>query len=381
MGHVFSFMPLFLEGIHVYHVSTWVGILSSITFVVGLPLVPMWGVWANRYGGKMVIIRSAYVEMVVLLVLGASHSLSTVFVAMALVGFQLGNTGVMLSSLRSLVPGHRIGFAISLFSISSPIGAALGPLLGGWLLGSHVVTIHGLYFLDGGLSFLTGTMLWLGYRESFRTVGSQMTLGPRTSIWRTAGQSIRYTFGLKITWTLFGIYTALMMARQMVNPYVPIAIEHLRLASTSVSTAIGWIVGLATLFGALLTMAAGRLGDKLGFTKILCCAFCIGIPVTPFLGMVHGVLWFGVCLALFIGAITLGGAMIFSLFSTQIPETHRSTALNLVYLPMYVGGIIGPAISSLLLHVGLYGPFLGAGCLLVLGILLMSFTVLRQKRH
>jgi MFS family permease len=108
MSHVFAFMPVYLQSMHVSYVETWVGILSAVTFVVGLPLVPLWGVWAERYGGKIVVIRSAYVEMIVFVVLALSHSLIGVFAAMMLVGFQLGNTGIMLAAIRQATPDGRV---------------------------------------------------------------------------------------------------------------------------------------------------------------------------------------------------------------------------------------------------------------------------------
>jgi DHA1 family multidrug resistance protein-like MFS transporter len=150
----------------IHDTSTWVGVLNALTFVVGLPLVPLWGVWANRYGGKAVIIRSAYVEALVFAVLGFSHTLPGVVVAMALTGFQLGNTGIMLSSLRRLVPNDQVGYAVSTFSVASPVGMALGPLIGGWLVHATGLTLHDLYFIDALLSVLTGTILLFLYQEA-----------------------------------------------------------------------------------------------------------------------------------------------------------------------------------------------------------------------
>ena len=43
----------------------FVGLFSSLIFVVGMPLVPLWGVWADKYSRKAVIVRSALVEAVV----------------------------------------------------------------------------------------------------------------------------------------------------------------------------------------------------------------------------------------------------------------------------------------------------------------------------
>jgi DHA1 family multidrug resistance protein-like MFS transporter len=289
MSHVFAFMPVYLQDLRIQHITEWVGILSSITFVTGLPLVPLWGIWAQRIGGKAVIMRSAYVEMVVFVVLALSHNLSGVFVAMMLVGFQLGNTGIMLAALRSAAPEHRIGFAVSVFSVSSSIGMAGGPLLGGVLTGFHVLNLHGLYILDGVLSFATGTMLWVFYRQPQTSAGFTGDGKPehKGSAWNEAWKSVRFTFSLRITWVLFGVYTVLMMARQMVSPYLPIVIENLNLHFASPTFIIGVLMGLTALVGAGITVVAGRLGDRLGFVRILVTSFAVSIPAAIMLGLLN----------------------------------------------------------------------------------------------
>ena len=40
--------------------------------------------------------------------------------------------------------------------------------------------------------------------------------------------------------------------------------------------------------------------------------------------------------------------MIFGLLATELPAERRSAALNLVYLPLYAAGIIGPAVGGAL---------------------------------
>ncbi len=377
MSHVFAFMPVYLESMQVPHVETWVGILSAITFLVGLPFVPLWGVWAARYGGKLVVIRSAYVEMVVFIVLGLSHSLVGVFIAMMLVGFQLGNTGIMLAAIRKAAPDDRIGFAVAMFSVSSSLGMAGGPLIGGVITGFHLLGLHGLYLLDGGLSFLTGTMLFLFYRQPEVGLVKSAAQQQPESAWATAWQSIRFTFSLPVTWTLFGIYTVLMMARQMITPYLPIAIERLPMHFVSTTLSIGGLMGLSAVVGAVITVIAGRIGDRVGFHKILLLAFIVSLPAVLILGFSHNVAWFSVALTLFSAGYSMGGAMVFALFSTRIPETHRSTAMNLVYLPLYIGGIIGPGVASSLTHIGLFAPFAAAGVLFVIAVV----TVVATRKH
>jgi MFS transporter, DHA1 family, multidrug resistance protein len=45
-GHLSAFTPLYLDtpGVPAQQIPTWTGILSALGFVIGLPLLPFWGV-------------------------------------------------------------------------------------------------------------------------------------------------------------------------------------------------------------------------------------------------------------------------------------------------------------------------------------------------
>ena len=96
-------MPLYLATVHVppAEVPAWTGYLNAAFFLFGLPLVPFWGVWSERYGRIPIIARSAFVEMVVFAVLWLAQNRWQAAFGLLLVGFQLGNTGVMLTALRA----------------------------------------------------------------------------------------------------------------------------------------------------------------------------------------------------------------------------------------------------------------------------------------
>jgi len=66
VSHVFRFLPLYLGTVHVPppDVPAWTGYLNAAFFLFGLPLVPFWGVWAERYGRVPIIARSAFVEAI-----------------------------------------------------------------------------------------------------------------------------------------------------------------------------------------------------------------------------------------------------------------------------------------------------------------------------
>jgi DHA1 family multidrug resistance protein-like MFS transporter len=368
-SQVSAFLPVYLQGMRVPHVAVWVGLLASESSLVGLPIVPLWGVWARRYGAKAVIVRSAVVEVVVLGLLSVSHSLPSVAVALALVGLQLGNTGVMLSALRRVVPGNRVGFAVSLFSGASPVGMALGPFLGGWVADATPVGLHGLFRIDAALSVGTAAMLTLLYRESPRPegAGAGTDRAAATPVWREAYASVRAIFALPVVRRLFALYAVLMLGRQMLRPFLPLVIAPLSPSPAQVALVIGVLLGLAALTGAGISVVAGRLGDRVGFVRVLAGGMAAVALLTPPLGLIRQLAPFGADLIGYTAAMQIGTAMVFALLATEVPEPHRATALNLVYLPRYVTGIVGPGIVSAMAPLGLVTAFSVAGAVVALG--------------
>ncbi len=75
VSQIFAFMPLYLRGMGMPEadIPQWVGWLNSLIFIFGLPLVPLWGVWADKYSRKAIVARSALVEAIVYVLVGLSR--------------------------------------------------------------------------------------------------------------------------------------------------------------------------------------------------------------------------------------------------------------------------------------------------------------------
>ncbi|HKB28532.1 MAG TPA: MFS transporter, partial [Candidatus Limnocylindrales bacterium] len=114
VSQVFSFLAPYLHEMGVPDAERvpFVGLFSALVFVVGMPLVPLWGVWADKYSRKAIIVRSCLVEAVVFGAVALSREPWQLALSLLLIGFQLGNTGVMLAGIRDVVPRARIGTVI-----------------------------------------------------------------------------------------------------------------------------------------------------------------------------------------------------------------------------------------------------------------------------
>jgi MFS family permease len=349
VSHVFRFMPLYLATVHVppAEVPAWTGYLNAAFFLFGLPLVPFWGVWAERYGRIPIIARSAFVEMVVFTVLWFAQNRWEAAFGLLLVGFQLGNTGVMLTALRAATPRGRVGLAISLFGVTPSLGFALGPTAGGWLVDHGVLNLHTLFAFDAALSLAAGVILLAFAREAPRPPA------PAGSAARLALGALRMALTGRVTLIIFGVFGLAYFALQIANPFLPLLVIRLHGGTAGVAGQIGIVFGASALLGALLSPLAGAAGDRYGFRPILAGACVLASASLGALSVAANLVW------LTVAAVALGAAsataisMVFALLATAVPEERRATTLNLVLLPIYFSSVAGAVVGALLVREGL----------------------------
>jgi MFS family permease len=342
VSQIFALLPTYLRQMGVAESDRllFVGIFSALIFVVGMPLVPVWGAWADKYSRKVVIIRSALVEAVVFAAVALSREPWQLALAMLLIGFQLGNTGIMLAGIRDVTPRHRLGTTIAIFGASGAVGFAVGPALAGILIDGLGWGLPGVFALSALFSIGTALLIALGSKEV------RPEVVPTGRIVDLAFANLRGVLTDPATRRIFGIFGISFVAVQMSRPYIPVLVEQIAGRGPGLASAIGLVAGTAALVGALASPVGGLIGDKIGFRPVLVAALA-GSGVVLFLMSLAGSIPTLALLAVALGAGTaMVSSMIFGLLATELPADRRSAALNLVYLPLYAAGTIGPAAGA-----------------------------------
>jgi DHA1 family multidrug resistance protein-like MFS transporter len=373
VSQIFALLPTYLRemGVPDSQRLAFVGIFSALIFVVGMPLVPLWGAWADKYSRKVVIVRSALVEAVVFAAVALAREPWQVALAMLLIGFQLGNTGVMLGGIRDATPRARIGTTIAIFGMSGAVGFAVGPALAGVLIDGFGWGLPAVFALSAVLSVGTALLVTFGSREV------RPEVVPTGRIVDLAFANLRGVLTDPATRRIFTIFGISYVAIQMSRPYIPILVEDIAGRGPGLASAIALVAGTAALVGALVSPLGGVIGDRIGFRPVLVAALIgagvvvVLMPVVPSIGALA-------LLAVALGAATATvSSMIFGLLATELPADRRSAALNLVYLPLYAAGIIGPAVGALVVSFsGINGLFVVSGAVFLVG----AVTILSRHR-
>ena len=114
-------------------------------------------------------------------------------------GFQLGNTGVMLAALRDVTPRRRVGTVTAIFGATNPVGFAIGPVLAALMVDGLGLPIPAVFWLGCLLSVASAVLLLVGSREvrpSVIPVGSALNLARRAIAGVFSDRSVRRIFAI-----------------------------------------------------------------------------------------------------------------------------------------------------------------------------------------
>jgi MFS family permease len=364
VSQIFAYLPLRLRevGLPQADVPTFTGIFTSLIFVFGIVLVPFWGVWADKYSRRAVIVRSAVVEAVVFGGVALAREPWQLAAALLLTGLQLGNTGVMLAALRDVTPRNRIGTMTALFGATSPIGFAIGPVIAGLMIDGLGLSLSDVFWVSAGLSAAIVGILLLGTREVRPEV---VPVGRVLALARDALTGVLRDPAVRRLFLIFGVA---ILANQMYRPFLPILVEGVFGTGAGLASAIALVTGSAALVGALVSPVSGPIGDRVGFRPVLAVSLIGGGAAVALMPLAPGVALLALLAAIYAAFQAAVQAMMFGLIATEAAPERRSATLNLVLLPLYVAGIIGPSLGAAVSAVsGVAGIFPAAGVIFLIG--------------
>jgi predicted MFS family arabinose efflux permease len=193
---------------------------------------------------------------------------------------------------------------------------------------------------------------------------------PTGSTLRLAFGAVRGVMSDPIVRWLFVVYGVVFVGRQMAAQYMALLVHDVEHTSLEVAGSVGLVLGVATIVGAAVSPLGGWVADKLGFRPVLVAAVA-GIAVAfALLPLGTTVAWLAVAYSLAIAFQAVVGAMVSGLLATETPADRRSATLNLIYLPLYIGGIAGPALGAGVVTAGLRAVFFASALILAGGAVL-----------
>ena len=392
---IYSYLPLALEGtgVPIGDIASLTGIAIAGLFVIGAPQVPIWLAIAELRSRRLVIVRSGLIALAALIAFAVADQAWQLVAATVALGFWLGNTGVMLATIREVAPASERARVISLFSAAAPMGFAAGPLLAAWLIGGLGLTLAApiaVAALLNGVLILANVVVIPDVRPTVQQRGSVLQVAKRGIVEVLTDPIARAG------------YLVLMLAiagERMLRPALPLRIAEVSigpdvaglaepLATPGVAGAVGLLIGLTALAGAVAAPAIAFYAfRRIGIARSAGAAFAAGAVAAVALAVAPTLPLLAAAVTVIAAVSALLQAAVFTWLAERVAPARRSAALSLSLFPLYAGNVAGLAAASSAARTGSprEGDLLAltpifAASALVLAVGVVSAALLHRRR-
>jgi DHA1 family multidrug resistance protein-like MFS transporter len=314
-------------------------------------MAPIWGVLADRYGRKPMLVRSMIGGAVVIGAMGFVNDVWQLEAVRIVQGAVTGSQAAAAALVAAASPANQVGFALGLVSTAVQVGNTVGPVIGG-------VTVGGLGFR--GAFLLGGVMLLLGGLMAIFWV-DEPPLAARSTSTRASTEPLSLwtrTFG-PLRWPGFRRLLVLQLGTQFVFSasvnLLPIYLQDMQRPTwLSAELASGLSITLTAITAALGMPFFGPWTDRRGPRGLLITSLVGSAAVLSVQALVPTV-------GLFLALRAVLGVWLAGVTATLAVVTKLSAPIG------REGVAYGAAGSAQGLGWGL-GPILGAGLVALGGI-------------
>jgi DHA1 family multidrug resistance protein-like MFS transporter len=375
------FFPTLLEslGMQDAHArSVWSGVLFGAAPLSAAFSGPVWGSIGDRYGRKLMVVRSLVGLTLFVGPMGFARSAWQLLALRLLQGVFSGYMPPSLTLVSVLAPDDRQGAITGWIQTASTVGTIVGPMLGAALL--HVGGVGAVFAVTSIGSGLSAVLVWfLAVDEARpRERPGSLALG---AVLRSTWSDVAALVGNAGMRSAMVLYATVHFALGATSPQVELFVEQLwHGAPARVEGLTGTLFSVLAGTAILATPLWGRAGDRLGHALALRAASVLSAVTLLAHTFVPSYAWLFALRLLFGLASPGASASAFGLAATETGREQRGTAMGAVFsarcLALSAGSFLGGWLATAL---GLRGLFAAAGIVIGLGLLVPAPRVSRAS--
>ena len=335
---VMPFLPLYIRELGVSNVSDialWAGLTLGATPAVTAISAPLWGRIGDRYGSKVLVIRSLGAFVVTMAAMGLVTAPWQLFALRALLGVFAGYGALTTSMAAESVPRERMASAIGTVQVAQRLGPAIGPVIGGLL--APLVGLRRTFFIAAAFYLVSVLLIAAVYRE------------PRTRQARAAQRGLGEVFReLSATpgfWMVFVVILGLQLVDRSFGPILPLYVERL-VPAAQVPFVSGVLFSIAALFAALGHRVAAPLLQRWSPRALITGASLATAAGLVLLVRVPSIQAFAVALAIAGVAIGVGMTAAYTSGGALLPADAHATGFGLMMTASLIGLAASPIVAG-----------------------------------
>ncbi|GCL71007.1 MFS transporter [Paenibacillus naphthalenovorans] len=376
MTMIIPFLPLYIQemGIHDPHeVAVWAGLIFAANFVSSFIFQPIWGGLADRFGRKVMLLRSGFGMAFVMMFMGMAATPLHLLLLRLANGVISGFMPAAVALVSANTPRERMGFAMGTLQSGSVAGTILGPLFGGVL--AEWVGFRPIFYITGGLLFAASVLAAFLVKEKFDI--EQAKTRPKMSVFSGFRELIR----IRQLPALYSVTFLIQFSILSSMPLIPLFVQELHGSGQLLAFYAG-LVGSVTGFSNMIASPLlGRLGDRLGSQRILAIALIgTGLAFIPQAFVTN--IW-QLLASRFLLGVFMGGLLpsVQTLIRQYTPSGMESRAYSFNTSALALGNMLGPVIGGAVSGlIGIRGIFMTAAVLLLLNALWVRLSLFPRNQ-
>ena len=366
------FLPFFLDDLGLQSTddqALWSGMINAFGAGTMAITAPLWGVIADRYGRKPMLMRAQFAAFITIGLMGLATEPWHLLGLRMVEGMFTGTVTAATALVATSTPKERLGFGLGLIQTAVFSGSAFGPLVGGLLADS--IGYRATFGVASGMMLSGGLVTLFLVRERF------------TPVTRQPGAKRGRNWSMLVAPVLLGLTLTMVIVRfasSAVQPIMPLFVEQLADGVTSdASSLAGVTLGVLGVTSAISSVYLGRQGDKRGHRPILIwCLLGSGLVYLPMALAQHP--WHLIALQGAFGFFA-GGTIpaANALLANAITPERRGMLFGLMASATSIGGFIGPlAGAGLAASLGFRATFVACGLLMIGAVAVLLWTERRS---
>lgn len=240
-------------------VKFWVAMFAAAAPLTLALFSPLWGMLADRFGRRPMLLRAYLGGAVVLTLMGSVTSIGALVVLRLLQGVFTGTITASQALISAGTPKARGGAALGALSAAVFSGSMAGAFLGGWV--SELFGFRVAFGVSGGLMLVAALLVLFGVKEEFEP--PQPPTEEELAATSTADRS-----PLTTAWPILVLMGAMTFVGSFDGAFLPLLVQEVLGTVKGAAMWTGTLQAIGCLAGIFAGFTLGALADRVGPAKI-----------------------------------------------------------------------------------------------------------------
>ncbi|TDQ42740.1 MFS transporter [Aureibacillus halotolerans] len=376
MTMVLPFLSLFIDSMGSYstdYVQKWAGLSFGVTFVTAFLFSPLWGRFGDKFGRKKILIISAIGLGCSVLLMTWVDNVYQLFTLRLFMGVFTGFISTSQALIAAQTPKKISGKVLGTLQTGNVSGALFGPLFGGIL--ADLTGFRYTFFITAIVMVLTAMVVFFGVREFIlqdKKEGKQNSLSSK--------EVIKHVVSHPVLLMIMFVSLLIQAANFSIQPLLALFVTELHGPESNAFFA-GLVFSATGLGNLLFTRQWGKIGDRIGYDKVMVAVMLLGALFFFPQGMATSI-WQLIVLRILFG-VAIGGFIPSRVaFIRQVsPFSVQGEVLGYNNSFRFLGNVIGPMMGGLM--AGVYGisfVFYSMSGLFLVSAVLLLLSMAKQRR-